>query len=71
MEFKLHEKETINILRVLISEYSNAKTYFNQCVKKEDLEGVTSPEEIKNVYNKILKQAQDQGSLRYLEPIVK
>lgn len=55
------------ILGVLHSEYMNDKVYFEK--NPDKVEGLTTPQELEEVYNTILEQAQQEGNFLILDPI--
>ncbi|KYH30232.1 hypothetical protein CPAL_01200 [Clostridium thermopalmarium DSM 5974] len=69
MKIELADSELIIVLRTLINEHMEAKRYYEDYTAEEDRVGITSPEEIEQIYNSILKQAQEQGKFTNLSPI--
>lgn len=69
MNFNLNESQILNILKSLRTELANAKTYYEEHQEQEERIGITSPEEWKETYNAIIKQAHEQDNLTLLELI--
>lgn len=67
MKLELDDMKVITILEALRSEYITAKDYYEEFKTEEQRIGVTSPEEIEQIYNDILSQAQEQGELKNLK----
>lgn len=67
MKIQLNEEQILNILKVIRSERSEAKTYYMEHTTEEERIGITSPEEWKEIYNTILNQAQEQNEFTMLE----
>lgn len=69
INLKVSNGEIIDILKILHNEYIATKTYFIEHTNQQDREGITSPDELRHIYNKILKQTQLQEHLLSLKPI--
>ncbi|MDD6771175.1 hypothetical protein [Inconstantimicrobium porci] len=67
MKFELKEMDALRIIEALRSELIFSKTYYEENPKEEDRAGVTSPDEWKELYNKVLLQSKEQGSLTLLK----
>jgi hypothetical protein len=67
MNINLKEGEALVVLTSLLEKYMNAKAYFAECKKEEDTIGMTTPDELKDTYNNLLKQMQDADLFAYLE----
>lgn len=66
VNLKIKDGELVEVLNVLLSEHKEMKEYFKENVSEESRIGMTSPEEIKEIYNNILYQAKEQGVLNGL-----
>lgn len=69
MNINLEESQILNVLTAIRSEFINSKVYYNDNTKEENRIGITSPEEWKEIYNAILKQAHKEEKLSMLEII--
>lgn len=67
MRFELKEMDTLRIIEAIRSELIFSKRYYDENQREEDRAGVTSPDEWKELYNKILLQSKEQGSLTLLK----
>lgn len=70
MKFELNNGKIINVLQALKNEYVQAKNYYSEHINIEDRIGVTSPEELKETYNEMLRQAHKEGIFTALSLIV-
>ncbi|KEI06854.1 hypothetical protein IRP63_06385 [Clostridium botulinum] len=61
MKFELDDIKIVNVLKAVKNEYSNSRTYYKQHIKAEERIGVSNPSELKELYNKLLEQAKQQG----------
>ncbi|SHI93199.1 hypothetical protein SAMN02745163_01047 [Clostridium cavendishii DSM 21758] len=60
MKIELNNEETLNILHALRSEFMSVKLYFEENQNEQERIGVTTPEEIRDTYNTILKQTKEE-----------
>jgi len=63
----LTDGAALEVLNALHQKYITAKVYFAQCLNEEDTIGMTTPEELKEIYNDLLKQMKDFGLFTTLE----
>jgi hypothetical protein len=68
MKLELDVFETAEILEVLREEYKLKKQYFME--HSDDIEGLTTPEEIRKLHNYIIEKAHEEGELTFLSSIV-
>lgn len=69
MKINLNEDEALHILDSLHGKYMSSKVYFkNHCSELETI-GVTEPDKLKTLYNKVLEQIQAQGEYKFLDKI--
>jgi hypothetical protein len=68
MKLELDTFQITEILQLLLEESRRKKLYFIE--HPNDIEGLTTPEDIRKLYNNILKQAHDEGALSFLDPII-
>lgn len=66
MNVKLTDIEMLRILKAIHREFIATKMYFNESENSEELEGIVPPEEYKELYNSLLKQAHEQGELEFI-----
>lgn len=66
VNLKIKDGELVEVLNALLSEHKEMKEYFKENISEELRVGMTSPEEIKEIYNNILYQAKEQGVLNGL-----
>ncbi len=66
INLKIKDGELVEVLNALLSEHKEMKEYFKENISEESRIGMTSPEEIKEIYNNILYQAKEQGVLNGL-----
>ncbi|MCY6484230.1 hypothetical protein OW763_07655 [Clostridium aestuarii] len=69
INIKIQDGELLEVLKALLSDNRQAKMYFEENTNEESRIGMTSPEEVKEVYNNILTQAKQQGILSGLDLI--
>lgn len=70
MKLDLNSNEILTLLTTLHLEYGNAKAYYETHKLENERIGVTSPDEIKDVYNSILLQVQKKQEIfLHLKPI--
>lgn len=67
INIKIKDGELVEILNALLSEHKEMKEYFEENISEESRIGMTSPEEIKEIYNNILYQAKEQEVLSGLD----
>ena len=63
--------EALDVLKALHEKYIEAKRYFAECEDEEDTIGLQTPEEIKALYNKLLKQMKEKSSMFDLLDFIK
>ncbi len=66
VNLKIKDGELVEVLNALLNEHKEMKEYFKENISKESRIGMTSSEEIKEIYNNILYQAKEQGVLNGL-----
>lgn len=67
INIKIKDGELVEVLNALLSEHNEMKEYFGENTSEESRVGMTSPEEIKDIYNNILYQAKEQEVLSGLD----
>lgn len=67
MIIELKDNQVSTILNVMHSDYISNKKYFNE--HPNDVQGLVNPEEIRDTYNCILGQANQEGELSFLTPL--
>lgn len=65
---ELNVFQTAEILHIMREEYKFKKQYFIE--HPHEIEGVSTPEDIRKLHNYILEQAQNEGELSFLDPII-
>ncbi|MEG1256762.1 hypothetical protein [Clostridium sp.] len=69
MKIDLNEKEILYALDSVHGKYISTKLYFREHTDEIDKIGMTTPEELKELYNNLLEQVQNEGSYKFLEKI--
>lgn len=69
MNINLTRDEVLYILDGLYEKYLSTKAYFAEHSSKEETLGVSTPEELKIVYNNFLEQVQSYGEYKFLDKI--
>ncbi|MEG2919236.1 MAG: hypothetical protein RR851_15075 [Clostridium sp.] len=69
MDLKVDNKQTLDLLESIREKYMHTKMYFNNAKSEEETIGMTTPEELGELYNSILEQAQAQGEYKFLDKI--
>lgn len=69
MNIELTDKDVLCILDSVHGKYIGTKLYFKEHTDEIDKIGMTTPEELKELYNNLLEQAHSQGSYKFLEKI--
>ena len=69
INFTVNSGEIIDILKSIHNEYIATKQYFREHTNSDEREGITSPEELRRIYNKLLIQTQEQNNLLSLRLI--
>jgi hypothetical protein len=67
ISLSLTDGTALEVLNALHQKYITAKVYFAQYPNEEDTIGMTTPEELKEIYNDLLKQMKDYGLFTTLE----
>lgn len=63
--------EAIDVLKAVHEKYMEAKHYFAECDNEGDTIGLQTPEEIKALYNNLLKQMKEKSSMFDLLDFIK
>ncbi|GIM29848.1 hypothetical protein CPJCM30710_25140 [Clostridium polyendosporum] len=63
MKVDFSHEETLVLLRTLRSEYANLNAFYAQ---NPDIEAMITPDEVRQVYNKILSEAHKEGDYTYI-----
>ena len=69
LNIKITDNDAIEVLTAIHEKYLSNKSFYKKYTDEIDRTGITSPEEIKIVYNNILDQLQQQGSFKSLKLI--
>ena len=69
MNIDLTRDEVLFVLDALYDKYLGTKAYFAQHTAQEEILGMSTPEELKDVYNSFLGQVQAYGEYKFLDKI--
>lgn len=69
MKIDLNKEEALHILDSLHGKYMSSKVYFKNHSSELETIGVTDPNKLKTLYNKVLEQIQTQGEYKFLDKI--
>lgn len=69
MNIDLTRDEMLYILDGLYEKYLSTKAYFAEHTSEEEILGMSTPQELKNVYNNFLNQVQAYGEYKFLDKI--
>jgi hypothetical protein len=69
MKIELDDKDILYVLDSIHGKYISTKLYFKEHTDKIDKIGMTTPEELKDLYNNFLEQVHAQGQYKFLEKI--
>lgn len=69
MDIQINDDNMLTILKALYGEFVSTKMYFQNHKNNKELIGLISPDEYKELYNTLLKQAHEQQNLLELNLI--
>ncbi|MEG0132549.1 MAG: hypothetical protein RR891_05550 [Clostridium sp.] len=69
MKIDLNEKEILYVLDSVHGKYISTKLYFREHTDEIDVIGMTTPEELRELYNNLLEQVHNEGTYKFLEKI--
>ncbi|KEZ88924.1 hypothetical protein IO99_01845 [Clostridium sulfidigenes] len=69
MKIELDDKNILYVLDSIHGKYISTKLYFKENTNEIDKIGMTTPEELKDLYNNLLEQVHAQGEYKFLEKI--
>ncbi len=63
--------EALEVLKAVHEKYIDIKVFFAECENEEDTIGLSTPEELKALYNNLLKQMKQESGMFDLLDFIK